>query len=69
MVFQNISTSQTDYYPEKPHRQNRGGQGGKSGTTLKLLKTDSEMAPAGLAAMGKEKSQSRAKAHVSHWND
>jgi len=62
MVFQNISTSQTDYCPEKPHRQNRGGQGEKSGTTrrwrrktLKLLKTDSEMAPPGLVAMGKEK--------------
>ena len=50
------------YYPEKPHRQNRGGQGEKSGTTrrwrrktLKLLKTDSEMAPVELAAIGKEK--------------
>jgi hypothetical protein len=42
--------------------QYRVGQGEKSGTTrkwrrktLKFLKTDSEMAPAGLAAMGKEK--------------
>jgi hypothetical protein len=62
IVFQNISTKQTDCYPEKPYRRSRGGQGEKNGTTrkwrrktLKLLKTDSEMVPAGLAAMGKEK--------------
>jgi hypothetical protein len=62
MVFQNISTSQTDYCPEKPHRQNRGGQGEKSGTTrrwrrktLKLLKTDFGNGAGGISGHGQRK--------------